>query len=56
MKKAVISMGMVLGIAAGMATMPIGVYADEQVNKDYIADLIWEEWVVWYTRRRHTIS
>ena len=27
MKKAVISMGMVLGIAAGMATMPIGVYA-----------------------------
>lgn len=44
MKKAVISMGMVLGIAAGMATMPIGVYADEQVNKDYIADLIWEEW------------
>jgi len=27
-----------------MATMPIGVYADEQVNKDYIADLIWEEW------------
>ena len=44
MKKVVISMGMVLGIAAGMVTMPIGVYADEQVNKDYIADLIWEEW------------
>ena len=50
MKKAVISMGMVLGIAAGMATMPIGVYADEQVNKDYIADLIWEEW--WFFRLR----
>ena len=44
MKKAIISMGMVHGITAGMATMPIGVYADEQVNKDYIADLIWEEW------------
>ena len=33
MKKVVISMGMVLGIAAGMVTMPIGVYADEQMQK-----------------------
>lgn len=43
MKKAVISISMALGIAAEMTTMLIDVYADEQVNKDYIADLICEE-------------